>query len=169
MKTPQQLSEEVLQKISARKEKEKRIYRNAARVGAILLITAVIVPLSLLFNDNLIAKDLTANNGAGGTNAAGNATNTPSLKPDFSFSEDLPSDEGVAGTTSASSQQKPDNGFQDEAENGTENDAATENTPGQMQSSEEYGVGDIESWEETEADSSSDDSSTDSTEENSDQ
>ena len=30
MKTPKQLSDEVLQKISARKEKETRIYRNTS-------------------------------------------------------------------------------------------------------------------------------------------
>ena len=67
MKTPQQLSEEVLQKISARKEKEKRIYRNVARVSVVIAVTAIVIPLALMFNDTSLKNEVLE--GAGG-NAA---------------------------------------------------------------------------------------------------
>ena len=136
MKTPKQLSEEVLQKISARKEKEKRIYRNAMRVGVVLAVTAIIIPLSLTFNKQLLNNSLLDK--AGGTAAA--------PAPETSF-------QGGA--------QKPDQPNNGTENNGTMNedavdkDTATENAPGQTEKPEgdefEEEAEEIESTEEIES------------------
>lgn len=101
MKTPQQLSDEVLQKISARKAKEKRIYRNTVRIGAFLLITAAVIPLSLMFGTKFAVKNEVFD---GQNNAA---------MPEIFDSENKPNppeDAEVGG-------------------NGAANDTETENTP----------------------------------------
>lgn len=141
MKTPKQLSEEVLQKISARKEKEKRIYRTVTRVGVVLAITAIIIPLSLSFNKQLLNNSLLEN-------AAGNAGNA---QPETS----------MQGT------QKPNAPNFDTENDGTMNedavdkDAATENAPGQPEKPE----GD--EFEEEAVESDSDATSDSESEENS--
>lgn len=73
MKTPKQLSDEVLRKISAQKEKLKHRQRNLQRMAAVIAIIAVVVPVSLHFSNNFALKDLAPSGG----NMAGNMENFP--------------------------------------------------------------------------------------------
>ena len=115
MKTPKQLSEEVLQKISAHKEKEKRIYRNVTRVGVVLAVMAIIIPLSLTFNKHLLNNSLLEN--AGG-NAAAPA-------PETSIQ---------GGVEKPDNNEENDGAMEDEA---VGKDTATENAPGEPEMPED--------------------------------
>lgn len=136
MKTPKQLSEEVLQKISARKEKEKRIYRNAMRVGVVLAVMAIIIPLSLTFNKQLLNNSLLDN--AGGNAAA------PAPETSFQGGVQKPD--------------QPNNSTENDGEmdyEAVEKDTATENAPGKPETPEDGAFEDeaeeIESTEEIES------------------
>ena len=115
MKTPKQLSEEVLQKISAHKEQEKRIYRNVTRVGVVLAVMAIIIPLSLTFNKHLLNNSLLEN--AGG-NAAAPAPET-----------------SIQGGVEKPDNNKENDGVMEDEAVGK--DTATENAPGEPEMPED--------------------------------
>jgi hypothetical protein len=116
MKTPQQLSAEILQKISARKAKQKRMIRNLQRCAAVILIAAVALPISLHLHWNATLKN-TAPSG-GNMNGAMPETNAP-MKPNNSSSAGSMGGDSANADTMTPGQPEFD-------EENTENDGAME-------------------------------------------
>ena len=135
MKNPQQLSEEILRKISVQKEKQKRIYKNLQRMAVLVVIAAIVVPVSLHLSSTANMKNFAPSGGnnmeAAPPNDAGNATNSNSSifdsgwqKPEYDAQGP-----GNTGDNNHNDEDACEDGWEEEVAPypGSSNETATEN------------------------------------------